>query len=254
MTNGRLQRQSDAALAGRWLALFGLLAGTSAQAASATDLSRAARRLGSAEFAARNQAGDVLLKAGASAIPYLREAAESEIPEIRFRATDLLHRIELQVLDSQKADILSRIRTTSNLDDLATCSLIVEAATENFDIKKQIFEKLDSIASSDAILSSNTSSISITKIAAVTKRPTLALRRSRVFTTSARWFRGVGQWHDHCSMSASCSCDRCVPPGWAVPPPPRSTSERSSFWSSTGRRFRWPRSSPRLQARWCASR
>ena len=107
MTNGRLQRRSGAALAGRWLALFGLLAGTSAQAASATDLSRAARRLGSAEFAARNQAGDVLLKAGASAIPYLREAAESEIPEIRFRATDLLHRIELQVLDSQKAEILS---------------------------------------------------------------------------------------------------------------------------------------------------
>lgn len=70
-----------------------------------------------------------------------------------------------------KEDILGRINTTTELDDLSGCSLIVEAATENFSIKKEIFEKLDSIADSDTILSSNTSSISITKIAAVTKRP-----------------------------------------------------------------------------------
>jgi 3-hydroxybutyryl-CoA dehydrogenase len=73
--------------------------------------------------------------------------------------------------EDQKVEILGRIRTTSNLDDLKDCSLIVEAATENFEIKKQIFEKLDSITSADTILSSNTSSISITKIASVTKRP-----------------------------------------------------------------------------------
>jgi 3-hydroxybutyryl-CoA dehydrogenase len=54
---------------------------------------------------------------------------------------------------------------------LSLCGLIVEAATENFEIKKQIFQKLDDIATPDAILSSNTSSISITKIAAVTNRP-----------------------------------------------------------------------------------
>lgn len=71
----------------------------------------------------------------------------------------------------QKDEVLGRIKTTTSLDDLKDCSLIVEAATENFDIKKQIFEKLDQITSADAILSSNTSSISITKIAAVTKRP-----------------------------------------------------------------------------------
>jgi len=73
--------------------------------------------------------------------------------------------------EDQKNEILGRIKTTTNLDDLKDCALIVEAATENFDIKKQIFEKLDAIAGPDAILSSNTSSISITKIAAVTKRP-----------------------------------------------------------------------------------
>ena len=71
----------------------------------------------------------------------------------------------------QKDEVLGRIKTTTSLDDLKSCALIVEAATENFEIKKQIFEKLDQITSADAILSSNTSSISITKIAAVTKRP-----------------------------------------------------------------------------------
>jgi 3-hydroxybutyryl-CoA dehydrogenase len=75
------------------------------------------------------------------------------------------------ITEAQKEEVLGRIRTTTSLDDLKECGLVVEAATENFDIKRQIFEKLDSITGSDAILSSNTSSISITKIAAVTKRP-----------------------------------------------------------------------------------
>jgi 3-hydroxybutyryl-CoA dehydrogenase len=73
--------------------------------------------------------------------------------------------------EEEKNVVLGRIKITTDLEDLKTCALIVEAATENFDIKKQIFERLDSIARPDAILSSNTSSISITKIAAVTKRP-----------------------------------------------------------------------------------
>ena len=73
--------------------------------------------------------------------------------------------------EEQKAEVLSRITTTTDLNDVTDCSLVVEAASENFEIKKQIFEKLDSVCGSDAILSSNTSSISITKIAATTKRP-----------------------------------------------------------------------------------
>jgi 3-hydroxybutyryl-CoA dehydrogenase len=75
------------------------------------------------------------------------------------------------ITEEQKAETLGRIKTTTELADLKDCTLIVEAATENFDIKKQIFEKLDSITGEKAILSSNTSSISITKIAATTKRP-----------------------------------------------------------------------------------
>lgn len=73
--------------------------------------------------------------------------------------------------EEQKSEVLGRISTSTDLSGLAKCSLVVEAVTENFEIKKQIFEKLDEITSSDAILSSNTSSISITKIAAATKRP-----------------------------------------------------------------------------------
>jgi 3-hydroxybutyryl-CoA dehydrogenase len=75
------------------------------------------------------------------------------------------------ITEEDKSGILGRIKTSTSLDDLNQCSLIVEAATENFDIKKQIFEALDRTASPETILSSNTSSISITKIAAVTKRP-----------------------------------------------------------------------------------
>ncbi|MBX3289709.1 MAG: 3-hydroxybutyryl-CoA dehydrogenase [Acidobacteria bacterium] len=73
--------------------------------------------------------------------------------------------------EEQKAEVLSRIKTTTELSDLKDCSLVVEAANEDLAVKTQIFEQLDTICSPDAILSSNTSSISITKIAAVTKRP-----------------------------------------------------------------------------------
>jgi 3-hydroxybutyryl-CoA dehydrogenase len=72
---------------------------------------------------------------------------------------------------AQKEEVLGRITGTANLEDVKDCSLIVEAASENFEIKKYIFEQLDSLTTPEAILSSNTSSISITKIAATTKRP-----------------------------------------------------------------------------------
>ena len=73
--------------------------------------------------------------------------------------------------EQQKSAVLGRIKTTTTLEDLKDCKLVVEAASENFEIKKKIFEDLDRITSPTTILSSNTSSISITKIAAATKRP-----------------------------------------------------------------------------------
>lgn len=73
--------------------------------------------------------------------------------------------------EAEKGEILGRIKSTTSLDELGGCSLIVEAASESFEIKRKIFEQLDAGAPADTILSSNTSSISITKIGAVTQRP-----------------------------------------------------------------------------------
>ncbi len=73
--------------------------------------------------------------------------------------------------ESAKNEALGRLKTSTDMADLAKCHLVVEAATENEDIKKKIFVQLDEIANPDAILASNTSSISITRLAAVTKRP-----------------------------------------------------------------------------------
>ncbi len=72
---------------------------------------------------------------------------------------------------SDKDAILGRITTARELGAASGASLVVEAATENRDLKFNIFSDLDRIASANAILASNTSSISITEIAARTKRP-----------------------------------------------------------------------------------
>jgi 3-hydroxybutyryl-CoA dehydrogenase len=66
---------------------------------------------------------------------------------------------------------LARITTTTELRDLAACGLVVEAIFENFDAKKAVFEELDLLLGPEALLASNTSSIDITRLAAVTKRP-----------------------------------------------------------------------------------
>ncbi|HEV2129932.1 MAG TPA: 3-hydroxyacyl-CoA dehydrogenase NAD-binding domain-containing protein, partial [Longimicrobiaceae bacterium] len=66
---------------------------------------------------------------------------------------------------------LERIRPATELGGAADAELVVEAATENRDLKLRIFRELDAIAPADAILASNTSSISITAIAAQTQRP-----------------------------------------------------------------------------------
>ena len=77
-----------------------------------------------------------------------------------------------QLKNSEKALILSRIVPFNNLKDgVASSELVIEAATENYEVKKNIFQEIDNYAPKDAILATNTSSISITKIASVTQRP-----------------------------------------------------------------------------------
>lgn len=74
--------------------------------------------------------------------------------------------------ETQKFELLGRIKISQEMAALKECDVIIEAATENIDLKLKIFKQLDEVAKPGAILASNTSSISITKIAAVTKRPT----------------------------------------------------------------------------------
>lgn len=72
---------------------------------------------------------------------------------------------------SDKADALARIATTNMLQALAKADFIIEAIIETIDAKSKLFKDLDGIARPETVLASNTSSISITKIASSTKRP-----------------------------------------------------------------------------------
>ena len=75
-----------------------------------------------------------------------------------------------KITADDKTATLGRIATVLDRAKLADCDLVVEAATEKFEIKADIFRDLDRVMKPDVILTSNTSSISITKIAALTKR------------------------------------------------------------------------------------
>jgi len=72
---------------------------------------------------------------------------------------------------AEKQEITSRIAPTTDLSQLKDVDFVVEAITEDLNVKSDLFRKLDAIAKQDVILASNTSSISITKLAAVTSRP-----------------------------------------------------------------------------------
>lgn len=76
-----------------------------------------------------------------------------------------------KIAEADKAAALGRIKGTVDYADLCDADLVVEAATENQDLKRKIFAKLDEVCKDGAILATNTSSISITWIAAATKRP-----------------------------------------------------------------------------------
>lgn len=63
------------------------------------------------------------------------------------------------------------LRCTSNLEDLCNADVVIEAIVESEEVKKKLFSELDKITKASAILASNTSSISITRLASVTRRP-----------------------------------------------------------------------------------
>lgn len=80
--------------------------------------------------------------------------------------------VEKGKLDGAKKDeIMARISKTTKVEDASESDLIVEAIVENMQIKRELFAKLDAICSDKTILATNTSSLSVTEIAAATKRP-----------------------------------------------------------------------------------
>ena len=68
------------------------------------------------------------------------------------------------------ADVIGRVRTTTRLEDFEAADLVIEAAPEDFDVKKELFQRLDGICRPGVILASNTSSISLTELGATTRR------------------------------------------------------------------------------------
>lgn len=76
-----------------------------------------------------------------------------------------------KVTEEQKSAVLGRIIGTTDMGDLADCDFIIEAVIEDLDLKKQVYGQLDEICKPEVILGTNTSSMSITLIAAATKRP-----------------------------------------------------------------------------------
>jgi 3-hydroxybutyryl-CoA dehydrogenase len=75
-----------------------------------------------------------------------------------------------RLAEEEKQAILGRIQTTTDMNELKEASFVVEAVTENYAVKAEIFRALDELTQPEAILASNTSSISITKLGGATRR------------------------------------------------------------------------------------
>src|SRR5699024_11067207 len=76
-----------------------------------------------------------------------------------------------RINEDEKTATLNRLTSSTNLEDAATCDLVIEAVVENMDVKAGVFGELDTITPAHTILATNTSSLPITEIAAKTNRP-----------------------------------------------------------------------------------
>jgi len=98
--------------------------------------------------------------------PDLVEAGRDRIEASTRRAVE-----RGKLTEQQRTEELARIAGTTSIDDLADRDLVIEAATEHYDTKREVFRLLDEIVGPDVVLASNTSSIPIVDLAAATKRP-----------------------------------------------------------------------------------
>lgn len=97
---------------------------------------------------------------------------ESYVKGIRIITQNLSRNVvKGRMTEDEKEAVLERLKKSLSLSDASDVDLVIEAAVENMEIKQSIFKQLDEIAPQHTILASNTSSLPITEIAAVTKRP-----------------------------------------------------------------------------------
>jgi 3-hydroxybutyryl-CoA dehydrogenase len=114
---------------------------------------------------------EVCARAGSEVVVHEINAAAAEAGLGRIQKS-LARAVERGKLEEVERDqILSRIDISTDIADQSDRQLVIEAATENEDLKKEIFSQLDRIVGDEAILASNTSSIPITRLAAATQRP-----------------------------------------------------------------------------------
>ncbi|MEW6299456.1 MAG: 3-hydroxybutyryl-CoA dehydrogenase [Thermodesulfobacteriota bacterium] len=115
--------------------------------------------------------GQVAAQAGFSVLLYdvAQDVVENALTTIQRGLVRLTERGKLT--EAEQRAILGRLRGTTTLADMRATDLVIEAAPEDYDIKKALFQELDRITRPEVILASNTSSISLTQLGAVTKRP-----------------------------------------------------------------------------------
>lgn len=104
---------------------------------------------------------------------YLIEKSESELNKAKSMLSESMDR-EIKrwgMTNSEKRAVLGRIHWETNLNSVEDCDLIIEAVTEDFDLKVEVLKKIDTIAPDDCIFISNTSTLSLTKISELTSRP-----------------------------------------------------------------------------------
>ncbi len=114
---------------------------------------------------------EVAISSGFTVI--MRDVTPEFVEKGRMRiASDLERRVQKGKMTAQEQKaILGRLTTTTRLEDFKDCDLVIEAASEQISIKKEVFQTLDAVTRKNTILASNTSSISITRMASFTKRP-----------------------------------------------------------------------------------
>ncbi len=103
----------------------------------------------------------------------LTDVAQAQLERATATVSGSLDRLvkKEKLTAEQKAQALGRIRTFTDVAAAKDCQLVIEAATENLDLKLKIFARIDQILAPGALIATNTSSISITRLAAATRRP-----------------------------------------------------------------------------------